>query len=92
VAAQRLQLVVGYGISGSERQSSPTHRGSITASWQGWANVTAAFLGEPGTAGTTWQPVVSADLRLGRYLLGILREGLPNRFGAMYSYRLNVRF
>jgi hypothetical protein len=54
--------------------------------------VTAGVLAEPGTDRTTVQPVVSADLRLGRYALGVLREALPNSFGAMYSYRLNVRF
>jgi hypothetical protein len=92
LAAQRLRLGAGYGISGGDRQSQPSHRGTLTASWLGLANVTAGVLADPGADGTTLQPVVSADLRLGRYLLGVLREGLPNGFGAMYSYRLNVRF
>lgn len=89
-----LGLTVSYGItsSGKGRQTKPTHRGTVTARYKQWAGVTAAVLAEPGTDGTTFQPVVSADLKLGRYVLGVLREGLPNSFGAMYSYRLNIRF
>ncbi len=87
-----LAFSVGYGISGSGRQSRPTHRGTLTARFADYVDVTAAILAEPGAEGTTLQPVLSAELQLGRYMLGVLREGLPNGFGAMYSYRLNVRF
>jgi hypothetical protein len=87
-----LGVSLGYGISGSGRQTRPTHRGTITLRYAEAIGVTAAVLAEPGSDGTTLQPVLSADLRLGRYALGVLREGLPNSFGAMYSYRLNIRF
>jgi hypothetical protein len=85
-------IVLGYGISGNGRQTRPTHRATITARYAEYVGVTAGALAEPGTDGTTLQPVLSADLQLGRYMIGVLREGLPNSFGAMYSYRLNIRF
>jgi hypothetical protein len=82
---------VAYGISGGERQSTPSHRASLTGEWRHRLALTAALSGEPGADGLTLQPVLGAELRLGRYLLGVLREGMPNGFGATYSYRLNVR-
>lgn len=82
----------GYGVSGGEGSGGRAHTVSLMGGWRDRARVTVALAAEPDGAGRDWLPLLGADLRLGRYVLGVVREELPNDFGATYSYRLDITF
>lgn len=81
-----------YGVSGGEARRASAHRVLLEGGWKDRLQVAVAAAGEPAGSELEWLPMVAADLRLGRYLLGIVREQLPNGFGAAYSYRLDITF
>ena len=81
-----------WGAGGSPRFHGIAHRVSAAADWTDRVSVSAGIAGEPGAAGRTWEPVASASLRLTRYTVSVLREDLPNGFGAVHAFRLSVAF
>ncbi|HUH14132.1 MAG TPA: hypothetical protein VMK65_13540 [Longimicrobiales bacterium] len=82
----------GYGVSGGGGALPSAHTVSLTGAWGSRVGRVAALAAEPDGAGRDWLPLLGADLRLGRYVLGVVREELPNDFGAAYSYRLDITF
>jgi hypothetical protein len=87
-----LTLRAQYGAAGGELAPGVTHRLTATAEWRGIAEVTAGALREPNGDDHSIQPVVGASVGLHRYRLGLVRESLPNDFGAAYSLRFSVGF
>lgn len=85
--------VVGdYGAAGAPEYHGVAHRFTAGARWGERAGASAGIAGEPGADGTTWDAVAGADLRLDRYVIGIVREQMPNGFGAVHTFRLSVAF
>ncbi len=91
-AIEALRIGASYGLSGGASRPGLTHRAAFEAEWDRGLAAAAGFDGEAGATGTTWNPVLAASLRLGRYALGVLREQIGNGFGAAHYYRLEVRF
>lgn len=77
-----------YGARGTEHDPSVLHRVSATLEWRNRATMGAALVREPDGGSAAWEPALAASLRLSRYTLGIVREHLPNDFGASYALRL----
>jgi hypothetical protein len=80
------------GVGGSPQVHGLSHRLAALVAWQDRLTITGGLAGEPGADGRTWQPLASATLRLSRFALGVLREQLPNDFGAMHALRFSIAF
>ncbi|HEX6589977.1 MAG TPA: hypothetical protein VF039_13315 [Longimicrobiales bacterium] len=91
VLDQRLRLGLGYGTR-SATDLGREHLVVGTGTWRGVAELQAGASAQPGTDGTDWVPMLAGLVRIGRYRLGIVREHLPNGFGAAMHYRLSVAF
>lgn len=89
---QDWQFRASWGVGGSPQVHGATHRVSALASWRDQLLVTAGAAGEPDGEARSWQPLASASLRLSRFSIGVLREELPNDFGAIHSLRFSVAF
>lgn len=85
-----LELRAGYGVRGGENTVAMEHRIGATLKWRQMLGVTGGFATADAGAERTWDAVVGASLRVSRYELGVLREGLANDFGAAYSFRFKV--
>lgn len=87
----RLALALAWGA----RQNGPlgiSHTIVGSGVWRGVAELQAGASAQPGAGGAEWVPLFAGLLHLGRYRLGIVREHLPNDFGAAMHYRLSVVF
>lgn len=85
-----LELRAGYGVRGGENAIAVEHRAGLTLNWRSMAEVTGGFATSDAGSERTYDPVFGASLRVSRYELGVLREGLANDFGAAYSFRFKV--
>lgn len=86
-------LRASYGITGqTDRSLAPEHRLAVGGSWRDQLVVMLGVAASASGGAVDWAPLAQADLRLGRYALGVLRENLANEFGAAYSFHLNVRW
>ncbi|MBI4546176.1 MAG: hypothetical protein HY703_13340 [Gemmatimonadetes bacterium] len=85
-------LQLSYGIAGQRWPTRPEHRFALATAWGQRLEVAAGLDAQPGPGFTAWQPVLSGSLRLGRYLLGVVREELANDFGAGYTFRFQASF
>ncbi|HUF50940.1 MAG TPA: hypothetical protein VMN60_08915 [Longimicrobiales bacterium] len=81
-----------YGAAGGELAPGVTHRVALRADWRQLAEVTVGAVSEPDGAARALQPVLGAGVTINRYRLGLVREALPNDFGAAYSFRFAVGF
>lgn len=81
-------LRASYGARGNEHEPAVLHRIAATLDWRSRINVGAALVREPNGDQVAWEPAVAASLRLSRYTIGVVREQLPNNFGATYALRL----
>jgi len=77
-----------YGARGNDREPAMLHRVAGMLEWRNRATIGAALVREPDVENASWQPALAASLRLSRYTVGIVREQLPNDFGATYALRL----
>lgn len=91
VMDQRLRLSLGYGTRIASELGAE-HMIVGTGTWRGVAELQAGATAQPGADETDWVPLIAGLVRLGRYRLGIVREHLPNGFGAAMHYRLSVAF
>lgn len=87
-----LKIGASYGMSGGAEKLGIGHRAALSVHWRDLIGAAAGMVGEPGSTGTTWSLIMGANLQLGRYGLSVLREGIPNGFGAAYYYQLRVAF
>lgn len=85
-------LRASFGTGSSARVHGLTHRIAAGIDWGDRITVSAGLAGEPDAAGRSWQPVAAVGVRLNRYNIGVLREELPNDFGAIHSLRFSVTF
>jgi hypothetical protein len=81
-----------YGVRGSPRFSGIGHRIALTGLVAARLRVGLGVAVEPGADGSTVEPAGSASLSIGRYIVGIVREELPNDFGAVHQFRFSVAF
>ena len=87
----RLGVALAWGL----RQEGPlgiSHAVVASGIWRGMAELQLGTSGQPGASDRQWVPLVAGMLHLGRYHLGIVREHLPNGFGAAMHYRLSIAF
>jgi hypothetical protein len=85
-----LDVRAGYGLRGGENTVATEHRIGITVDWRRLVALTAGFATADAGSDRSYEPVIGASLRVNRYELGVLREGLANDFGAAYSFRFRV--
>jgi hypothetical protein len=83
---------VSLGAAGSPFHHDIAWRGAGSGAWREHVVISVGVAGEPDAAGTTWQPIMAIAVALDRYRLGILREDLPNGFGAFHSFHFSVAF
>lgn len=81
-----------YGVAGSPGTVGTSHRLTANVTWRDRLRAGLGVAGEPGAYGRTWDPVGAASLRISRYVVGILREELPNDLGAVHQFRFSVTF
>lgn len=86
------RVALSLGTAGSPQVHGVSNRFAALLAWQDRLTLTGGLAGEPGADGRTWQPLASATLRLSRFAVGVLREQLPNDFGAMHALRFSVVF
>jgi hypothetical protein len=89
---RRWSVRTSWGLSEGPRQHGMSHRIAAAGGWTDRVSVSAGVQGEPGADGMTWQPAGGLVIRISRYQLGILREELPNGFGAFHSFHFGVSF
>ena len=80
----------GYGLRGGKNAVAREHRLGATVEWRQMVQVTAGVATADAGGERTYDPVAGVSLRINRYELGVLREGLANDFGAAYSFRFKV--
>jgi hypothetical protein len=85
-------MTAGYGTDGGGRATSIGHRVVTGARYRDRARVAIGAVGGGRGEDFGWVPVASAELRIARYVVGVLRETLPNDFGAVHAFRFTVRF
>jgi hypothetical protein len=86
------QLRAQYGAAGGQLAPGVTHRVAAVGEWRRQVELTAGLVSEPDGSARSLEPVLGAEVRLQRYRLGVVREQLPNEFGAAYSLRFSAAF
>lgn len=100
LAEGRLELALAYGgehIAASARDfwrfdAAPlgvSHSLVASGTWARMFELQAGVSVQPGADERAWVPLLAGLLHLGRYRLGVVREHLPNGFGAAMHYRLS---
>ncbi len=84
---------VSYGITGqSDRPGRPAQRLALTGDWREHVILSVAGLAEKSDGSVAYTPEALAEFHVGRYLLGVVYDALPNGFGAATSVHLGMRF
>ena len=84
---------VSYGVSGqSDRPGRPAQRLAVTGDWHERLVLSVAGVAQKSDGTTAYTPEAMAEFRVGRYVLGVVRESLANDFGSATSVHLGVRF
>ena len=92
MAGSGWSMTAGYGADGGGRATSIGHRVVTGARYRDRVRVAVGAVGGGQDDDFGWVPVASAELRIARYVVGVLRETLPNDFGAVHAFRFTVRF
>ena len=88
----RLRLALAYGAR-LDGQLGTEHSIVASGGWRGIAELQLGASAQPEAGDASeWVPLFAGLVHLGRYHLGIVREHLPNGFGAAMHYRLSVAF
>jgi hypothetical protein len=87
---ESFQLRTAYGIRVDLSPGQAEHRLSLTGIWR--SNYRAALGVTRQPDGNGWTGLWSLGADFGRYSFAVLREGMPNDFGAVHFYRVAVRF
>lgn len=92
-AAVPAAVRVSYGIVGqSDRSGRPEQRLAVTGDWHERLTLSLAEVAEKSDGSTAYTTEAMAEFRVGRYVLGVVRESLANDFGSALSVHLGVRF
>lgn len=86
------RLGAEYGVRGSPRFTGIGHRIAVTGLVADRLRLGIGAAVEPGADGRTVEPAGSASLTIGRYVVGVVREELPNDFGSVNQFRFSVVF
>lgn len=85
----RLSLRGGYGLQAPLSSVEPTHEISLRGRWEERLVFGAAALSHPDAS---WTGLFEFRLEIGRYSLAVVREGLPNAFGAAHFFQMTIDF
>lgn len=83
---------VHLGLNGGHSSRGTSYRAGLSVGWRGLVEVGGSMVGEPDASERRWEPVVSGLVRLSRYEVGVVREWLPNSFGAVHTFRFGITF
>ncbi len=84
---------VSYGIAGqSDRPGRPAQRLAVTGDFHDRLTLSLAGVAERSDGETAYTPEAMAEFRVGRYVLGVVRESLANDFGPALAFHLGARF
>jgi hypothetical protein len=92
IAAEAWNVRLGYGAGAAPQYDGVSHRLAATGVWRDRFTISLGAALEPDGGDRTVLPVASGSLRLNRYALGVVREELPNDFGAIHTFRFQVTF
>jgi hypothetical protein len=81
-----------WGVRGSPRFRGIGHRFAVTGSANERLRVGLGLAIEQGADGRTVEPAGAVSLSIARYVIGVVREELPNDFGAVHQFRLSITF
>jgi len=90
VLSNDFELRAGYGVRGGRNAIATEHRIGVTVDWRRLLELTGGVATADAGAERSYEPVLGAALRVARYEIGVLREGLANDFGAAYSFRFKI--
>jgi hypothetical protein len=85
-------VTASYGATAGGRERGVGHRVATGARYRDRASVSIGAAGAGDDGAFAWAPVAAAELRLARYIVGVLRESLASDFGAVYALRFTVQF
>jgi len=85
-------VTASYGATAGGRERGLGHRVATGARYRDRASFSVGASAGEDDGGTAWSPVAAAELRLARYVIGVLRESLASDFGAVYALRFTVQF
>jgi hypothetical protein len=85
-------VTASYGAAAGGRERGVGHRVATGARYRDRASFSLGANAGDDDGGTAWSPVAAAELRLARYVIGVLRESLASDFGAVYALRFTVQF
>lgn len=92
-AALPATVRLSYGITGqSDRPGRPAQRLAVTGDWREHVILSLAGVAEKSDGSQAYTPEALAEFHVGRYLLGVVYDALPNGFGAATSVHLGMSF
>jgi hypothetical protein len=80
------------GLNGGHSSRGTSVRAGVSVGWRELVEVGGSLVGEPDASERRWEPVASGLVRLSRYEVGVVREWLPNSFGAVHTFRFGITF
>lgn len=83
----RLNMRAGYGVQAPLDTFDASNRISLRARWNDRLVLGAAALSHPKDS---WTALYELRVDIGRYSLGVVREGLPNGFGASHYFQITI--
>jgi hypothetical protein len=83
----KLGVDAGYGFQGSLAHFEPDHRLTLRGTWDG---VLVLGAGAQGSRDGQWTALWEFRIDVGRFSLGVVREGLPNDFGAAHFFQATI--
>ena len=83
---------VQVGVANGQAMRGTSVRVGANVSWRDLVELGGSLVGEPDANERQWEPVVAGVVRLSRYELGVVREWLPNAFGAVHTFRFGIAF
>lgn len=81
-----------WGTRGTPRFEGLEHRLAVSGEWRERVGMGLGIAIEPGPEGRTIEPAGSVSLTISRYVIGVVRENLPNDLGAIHEFRFSVMF
>lgn len=85
-------VTASYGAAAGGGERGVGHRVATGARYRDRAAFSIGAAAGDDDGGLAWSPVAAAELRLARYVIGVLRESLASDFGAVYTLRFTVQF
>lgn len=83
---------LSWGMEDAPLQMGPSHRLAGLAGWRDYVVISAGVVNEADVERRTWRPVLAGTVRVSRYALSVMREEMPEGFGAIHAVRFSVAF